>query len=318
MSAELLLRRREMMKSAAAAVDPYLLQPFTMTFTNVAQDLYLYIANGGNTDIEVNENPLSSLYIKKNDGQWTQMFYGFSNDLETNVWYFGNDPDDYVIDVQTDDVLQIKATGSWAISSSKRFSIFNMNHSPSNKYNLSGNINSLIHGDNFVGSTSVPNYALYGLFGTGNDSQSLAIGLVDASNLRLPATQLGNYCYGYLFYFSLYMTEAMPELPATTLSEGCYRNMFMYCNNLKTAPVLPALHLVSRCYLNMFRQCTKLNYVKAMFIDEPNTNTLNGTTGNWLQNVASSGTFVKNSAATWTTSGVSGVPSGWTIQYASS
>ena len=40
--------------------------------------------------------------------------------------------------------------------------------------------------------------------------------------------------------------------------------------------------------------------------------------GNWVSGVATTGTFVKNSAATWTTTGVNGVPSGWTIQTASS
>jgi hypothetical protein len=33
--------------------------------------------------------------------------------------------------------------------------------------------------------------------------------------------------------------------------------------------------------------------------------------------ISSSGTFVKNSAATWTTTGNNGVPSGWTVQTAS-
>ena len=33
--------------------------------------------------------------------------------------------------------------------------------------------------------------------------------------------------------------------------------------------------------------------------------------------VASTGTFVKNSAATWTTTGTNGVPSNWTIETAS-
>ena len=35
---------------------------------------------------------------------------------------------------------------------------------------------------------------------------------------------------------------------------------------------------------------------------------------NWVKNVAATGTFVKNSAATWTRTGTSGVPSGWTIE----
>ena len=41
-------------------------------------------------------------------------------------------------------------------------------------------------------------------------------------------------------------------------------------------------------------------------------------TSDWVNRVASSGTFVKNSAATWNVTGKNGVPSGWTVQTASS
>jgi hypothetical protein len=36
----------------------------------------------------------------------------------------------------------------------------------------------------------------------------------------------------------------------------------------------------------------------------------------WVKGVASSGTFVKNSAATWDVTGVNGIPSGWTVETA--
>lgn len=34
---------------------------------------------------------------------------------------------------------------------------------------------------------------------------------------------------------------------------------------------------------------------------------------NWLSGVSTTGTFVKNSAATWNKTGSSGIPSGWTV-----
>jgi len=40
--------------------------------------------------------------------------------------------------------------------------------------------------------------------------------------------------------------------------------------------------------------------------------------GSWVGNVSATGTFVKNSAATWNVTGNNGVPSGWTVQTASS
>jgi hypothetical protein len=63
----------------------------------------------------------------------------------------------------------------------------------------------------------------------------------------------------------------------------------------------------------MFRGCSNLNYIKAMFTTQPSSTY----TYYWVEGVAASGTFVKNSAASWTTTGVFGVPSGWTVQTAS-
>jgi len=71
--------------------------------------------------------------------------------------------------------------------------------------------------------------------------------------------------------------------------------------------------LVNYCYNNMFKSCTSLNYIKAMFTTTPST----AYTSTWVSGVASRGTFVKNSAATWTTKGVHGIPTNWTVQTAS-
>jgi hypothetical protein len=116
-----------------------------------------------------------------------------------------------------------------------------------------------------------------------------------------------------MFYGCSALTTA-PTLPATTLANNCYRQMFYNCKNLTTAPVLPAETLVTNCYYRMFYFCSNLNYIKAMFTTTPSTTYCNG----WVNKVASSGTFVKNSAASWNVTGTSGVPSGWTVQTASS
>ena len=133
----------------------------------------------------------------------------------------------------------------------------------------------------------------------------------------LPATTIGTYAYYQMFYGCTSLTTVPTTLPATTLQTACYDEMFRGCKNITTAPILPATTLVTTCYYRMFYNCSKLNYVKAMFTTTP-TSGSNGTTTNWLYGVASSGTFVKNSAATWTNTGASSVPSGWTVQTASS
>lgn len=107
-------------------------------------------------------------------------------------------------------------------------------------------------------------------------------------------------------------------LPAMTLKSHCYDGMFEGCTNLTIAPVLPAEDLVDLCYHRMFYGCSRLNYVKAMFLTDPDSqtswdgNNYYSYTHNWLNGVASSGTFVKNSNATWTlNNSPHGIPTGW-------
>lgn len=147
------------------------------------------------------------------------------------------------------------------------------------KFKVSGNIMSLIFGDNFEDKTDLTNcnYCFCYLFY--NCSH-----LVDASNLILPATTLAEGCYQNMFYGCNSLTSApqilpattlamqcydsmfhgcssltaAPELPATTLAVSCYINMFHGCSSLTTAPVLPATTLASSCYNNMFYNCTSL------------------------------------------------------------
>ena len=128
----------------------------------------------------------------------------------------------------------------------------------------------------------------------------------------LPAKTLAQSCYGYMFDGCTSLTTAPSVLPATRLTNQCYTYMFRGCTSLTTAPSLLATELASQCYNSMFNGCTSLNYIKAMFTTEPSVNY----TSDWVSGVASSGTFVKNSAATWTTTGVNGIPSGWTVQTA--
>ena len=128
---------------------------------------------------------------------------------------------------------------------------------------------------------------------------------------ELPATTLTKGCYANMFNGCTSLVNA-PELPATTLAQNCYYQMFDGCTSLTTAPELPATTLVGGCYNYMFYGCTNLNYIKAMFTTTPG----NSYTYNWVDGVASTGTFVKNSAATWTTTGIHGIPNGWTIQTA--
>lgn len=153
-------------------------------------------------------------------------------------------------------------------------------------------------------ATTLAGYCYYTMFGA-------CLSLTSAPSL--PSTSLAPYCYVTMFSGCSSLTNA-PALPATTLASNCYQGMFMSCTSLVTAPVLPATTLVANCYRQMFYNCSNLTHVKAMFTTTPGSSY----TLNWMRNVSSSGTFVKNASATWNVSGYNGIPSGWTVQTASS
>lgn len=117
-------------------------------------------------------------------------------------------------------------------------------------FKVYGNIMSLLYGDNFTGKYTISlNDAFEGLFHHSN--------VTSAKNLQLPATTLSENCYAELFWECPLFKKA-PTLPATTLSEGCYWSMFHGCTALETAPALPATTLAPGCYTNMFSDCTAL------------------------------------------------------------
>ena len=154
----------------------------------------------------------------------------------------------------------------------------------------------------------------------------------DCKNLltapELPATTLAEYCYKDMFWGCTLLVNIPSILPATELWPSCYAAMFQDCTSITTAPELPATTfknpaivaevnngLAMYAYTVMFDGCTKLNYIKAMFASIPDNHTLSNFTSGWVENVASSGTFVKNGGATWSEIGKDGVPSGWTVVY---
>ena len=126
---------------------------------------------------------------------------------------------------------------------------------------------------------------------------------------RLSATTLANSCYHAMFQGCTSLTRASSELPATTLTDRCYQDMFNGCTALTTAPELPATTLTYTCYRNMFRGCTSLNYIKCLATNISASNC----TLSWVDGVASSGTFVKNSSMNNWTRGANGIPNNWTV-----
>jgi len=127
----------------------------------------------------------------------------------------------------------------------------------------------------------------------------------------LSATTLYKKCYRGMFYGCKNLSPA-PDLPATTLAEECYYQMFYGCKNLISAPDLLAPTLVDMCYYGMFAGCSSLNRIKCL---ATNVSSAGNAISSWLNNVASTGTFIKASSETgWPTSINGGIPPGWTVQ----
>ena len=74
------------------------------------------------------------------------------------------------------------------------------------------------------------------------------------------STPLTKYAFFALFEGCTSLLSA-PELPATTMAQGCYFRMFAECTGLKSAPELPAEALAYNCYGRMFKGCSALTYV---------------------------------------------------------
>ena len=227
---------------------------------------------------------------------WTEHIFTNSNGVEN-------------INVNKNQVLYLKGNGRTVNQNHMFFSL--------NRFNVGGNILSLYYMDDFIGQNSLPENTIgfQGLFSTADGIQNPEkTNLVSAKNLVLPINSIN--C-SRMFRDCYNLFEA-PELPATILTPYCYSDMFKGCTSLLSAPELPATTLADYCYDSMFKGCTNLNYIKAMFTTNPKLNSSYKYTQNWVNGVSPTGTFVKNSAATWNETGNHGVPSGWTVELADS
>ena len=247
-----------------------------LCFTANSDSTIRIVQNGTPTDISKGK----VIQYKLNDGEWQN-------------W-------NSTISLTAGDKMYLKSDDTIPMSESEE--IYKNFKTTNGIIDVSGNIMSLL---NF--STSLTPYSFYRLFNYVN--------ILHAAELELPATTLAPNCYRSMFQYCNNLSIGPSILPATELAEGCYQAMFYECfmyGDTKQAPELPATTLAPNCYQFMFYNCSKLNYVKAMFTDISVEGCLNG----WLRGVSSTGTFVKNSAATWTNE-QAGIPTGWTVQTAS-
>lgn len=266
---------------------------------------------------------LTDLYYSLNDGEWTSL------SLNTDVTVSEGDMIKFKSNGLTDSGK--RGTSAYGYSTSGSTSYQWHSIKTDFDYNVFGNVKSLIYSDDFTtyDDTNIV-YQFINLFFPNSQNAHLisAKNLVLPQNLdqhafdgmfylqskmttapKLKATVLSDYCYYYMFSGCSGLAS-VPELPATTLTTNCYNGMFQNCTTITKSPVLPATTLVQSCYNYMFDGCTNLTEITAMFTTTPE---YGGYTYYWVRGVASSGTFYKNSEATWDVTGNDGIPSGWTV-----
>ena len=194
------------------------------------------------------------------------------------------------------------------------------------KCNVGGNLNTLLNYNEEILDISDKRSCFRRLF--------VGAKIVDASKLVMPATTLSEYCYAdffsgnssliappelpavnladscyYSFFYGCSSLTASPSLPATTLADACYMGMYERCYKLTNAPILPATTLAEASYKEMFASCSSLNSI-TVYADDISAKNC---TSNWLNGVASTGTFNNYGSAIYTKDSVSGIPTGWTV-----
>lgn len=128
---------------------------------------------------------------------------------------------------------------------------------------------------------------------------------------KLPVSKvIPSTCYANMFNKCTKLIDISEiELSADEIGTESCLQMFYYCSILKQAPVLNIATLSDRCYKQMFRGCKKLNYIKCLATDI----SANDCTYKWVDLVSKTGTFVKSANMSGWTTGINGIPSGWTV-----
>lgn len=232
---------------------------------------------------------------------WKSFGSGYARTIQYSVnggeWSSITASNSSTISVQQGDSVRFKGTNTTYAGSKSNYAGF---EGGTATFDICGNIMSLVYGDNFINNTGLTGtYNFCSIFKKSN--------VISAENLILPATTLTNYCYRAMFSYAQSLVTP-PALPATTLAKGCYWYMFEKCP-ITSAPDLNVATLPQESYGNMFNGCSSLNYIKCLATNISATSALT----NWVSGVAATGTFVKDSSMTGWSVGTSGIPNGWVV-----
>lgn len=242
------------------------------------------------TDGEITFNYTLSLY---HDAELTDIEYQMNGGAWTT--YTWNNP----IPVVTGDKVAFRGNNASYFGNGKGYE--SRISSTADVY-VYGNIMSLINSTDFATLTTLTGKDAFShLFAVaGTDPWEVVANTAIKSHptreLVLPATTLTNMCYMNMFAGCQGLTRA-PELPATDMPVACYASMFEGCTGLTQAPALPTTTFTPYgqnpvtyeeygsidCYMSMFKDCTSLTEAPAL----PATTLVHGVYQNMFQGCTS-------------------------------
>ena len=269
-------------------------------YAEATREYKVFVKQASTADLKKADKATPLTLVAQADGKITITFNGGIM-LANDIHYTINDGEEQTIDKHTSGAFHIQVKqgdvvsvysvnsslggGSAVAATRARTRAVDdgakyINIRPSMKTEIFGNVMSLLKGkDNLEGANAIEaNNAFYGLFAG--------------------AEKLVNN------------TERLLVLPATTLTEGCYDNMFSGCKGIEKAPELPAPKLEKGCYQEMFYDCSKLNSVKCLATDI----SAEGCTKDWLGKAGTEATGEKvlETLVPMPANSGDGVPDGWT------
>lgn len=243
----------------------------------------------------------------------------YSTDGETWTDYTSSAATTYIpVTLGTGDVLYLKGSnGTYANLTDYNYFV------ATGKFDLSGNLMSLVDGERPESVDTLQAYALRRLF--------MQAPVVDASSLVLTAKKVGTDGYNSMFlqcsdlvYTPLIVADEIgatgmysmfstclnlvnaQDVRVKVMRDYCAQNMFNGCSSMVAGPVIWATDMGGGCMRMAFSGCSLLSSV-----------TIHATTlGNyalemWLRGVAASGTLTCPQSLVLE-SGESGLPTGWT------
>lgn len=272
----------------------------------------------------------------------TPMFnYSTDGGATWNTVSTGQNSTKAVTTINSGDTVLFKGTLVQLASAWNAYNCF----SCSKNYKVYGNAMSLLYNDNFIVNSEFANDSDHNFAGLFREDTHL----IDAGNLVLPSLTILANGYNGMFrdctnlkiapklpairfigvvssgvgdnYSSMFEgcinLEEAPELPATSLVQGCYNRMFCMSRSavLKTpkltkGPVLPSSIIPTTAYREMFKGNGNITEITCLATSIADTTS----TGDWLLNCSTTGTFKKAAnMASWPRS-TSGIPTGWTIE----